>query len=185
MLRWIPRLLLLVYLALPIVVIFLIFSTVQQIQADVEPALATASSAINTAATTLDFELRSMGRNFQPLVNTVNALRAGLNAVASFVSGAINVMVDAVNGLTFNTLRIPRFQGITIPPLVDLAFINRIAGSIDTIGGQVAIVATTVTETVNERLQTLTIALVLLVAWMLLGVFLLGLTMFLTLWRDL
>ncbi len=184
MFRWITRLLLLAYIALPILAVVVAVNTVQQMQSDVEPVLTHAANTINTAAAALDDEVRDLGSNFQPLVSTVNALRSGLSAVASFTSGAINVMVDAVNGLTFNAFHIPRFQGITIPPLVDFGFVDRISLNLTRISTQVSLVATTVTDTVSARVQMLTLAVVLLVAWVVLGGVLMWLTMYFTLWRG-
>ncbi len=184
MFRWITRLMLIVYFVLPIAAIVLVVTTIQQVQADVEPVITNAATTINTATAALDTEIRNMSANFQPIVSAVNALRNGLRAVNSFISGAINVMVDAVNKLTFNTLDIPRFRGISIPPLVDLGFISRISQNLTNISGQVTTVATTVTTTVTARLQILLLAIVLLVVWMVLGFVLMWLTMFLTLWRG-
>ena len=159
MLRLLFRLLLIAYGLLPLIAVVLLISTVRTVQSELAPVYETASDRITDATDDLRDELRDLRAGFQPMVSTVN----------TFISNSVNGVIDWVADTTFDVIRFPRFNGISLPSVVNLTFIDDISDSVDEIGDQVGVVVDTTSDTVMTQLNTLTLALLFFGVWVVLG----------------
>ncbi len=169
MLRLLFRLLLIAYGLLPLIAVVLLISTVRTVQSELAPVYETASDRITDATDDLRDELRDLRAGFQPMVNSVNSLRSALSTVNTFISNSVNGVIDWVADTTFDVIRFPRFNGISLPSVVNLTFIDDISDSVDEIGDQVGVVVDTTSDTVMTQLNTLTLALLFFGVWVVLG----------------
>ena len=149
------RLFLIAYALLPFVAVILLFTLVRQFEADLSPVYTSASTALNAATDGLRSGVENLEASFQPLVNSINALRSALSTVINFIANTINAIIDWIRTTTFGTVSLPRFNAITLPPIVDLSGLEVIADNARVISTQVSLVASTTIDTVNARLNTL------------------------------
>lgn len=180
MLRWIVRAVLLAYLIMPLAAVGLVVHAVNGIVQQVAPVYDAATESIATAAQSLQSEIDGLQASFRPLADTVNALRSGLNIITGFMSDTINGVITFVNG--FPGISLPRFDGINMPPLVNLDFIGSIASDVNTIAQQTTVLVDTVTTTIQSFLTAIVTALLLLVIWIVLSVVLFFVQLYRGLW---
>jgi len=169
MLRLLFRLLLIAYALLPLIAVALLISSVRTVQSELAPVYETASDRISDATDDLRDELRDLRAGFQPMVNSVNSLRSALSTVNTFINNSVNGVIDWVADTTFDVITFPRFNGISLPSVVNIGFIDDISDSVDEIGEEVETVIDTTGDTVMTQLNTLTTALIILAAWVVLG----------------
>ena len=146
------RAFLLLYFLLPLIAIGIMLLLVRQVYADVEPVVTSATTAISSAAETVETELGDLAGNFQPLVSAVNTMRNALNTVVSFLRNTVNVVINAVEDIC----NLPIIPGscnwggigqINIPPLVDLSFLNTIGDAVSNIADNISNITNTLTTT--------------------------------------
>lgn len=169
MLRFFFRLLLIAYAVLPLIAVVLLLNSVRTVQSQLAPVYETASERISDASDDLRDELRDLRAGFQPMVNSVNSLRSALSTVNSFINNSVNGVIDWVADTTFDVVRFPRFNGISLPAVVNLSFIDDISDHVDAIGDEVGSVIDTTGAAVTAQLDALTWALLILAAWVVLG----------------
>jgi hypothetical protein len=177
------RLFLIVYALMPLLAAFLLISTVQAFQAEVSPVYDAARQNIESAVGSFERSIDSFGRSFQPVADTINSLRAGLNTIASFINNSVNTVIGWIRDTTFGAVRIPRFEGIRIPPLVDFSFVEQAVEDVRTIGRQVDTVRLTASSAINTHLEVIVIVVVGMAVWMAIGFLLFLLATFRSLWR--
>ncbi|MEZ4671025.1 MAG: hypothetical protein R3E39_24235 [Anaerolineae bacterium] len=189
MIRGLIRLFLLAYFLMPIISIALVVLTFVQIRNDVTPVIDSANTAITTATTTLEREVRNLGRNFAPLVRTVNGIRSALQKVVNFLRDVVYALIDAVNGLNLacsigGTACIPKSLNVTLPTLIDFSFIDNISSSLTNITTQVNGVFTTVGTAVSGYISMIVLALVVIVGWLVLTYILFFVMLYKGLWKS-
>lgn len=186
--RLILRVFLLVYFVMPIVALLLIGQVFIQFQNDVAPVYEAASTHIMNASTVLENELLRLGQNFAPLESAITAIRNALQAILNFVRDTIYTIIDVVNSINLacsigGAACIPKAINLTLPPLVDLSFIDNISAQVSTISSQMYNVVNTTTAAINTYTTLLTLAIIVFVAWMLLTVILFYVALIRGLWR--
>lgn len=154
MLKWILRLLLVVYFLMPIAAIGLFAQTFVQFRSDAAPVYEAASASITSATNTLNRELSNLGANFAPLANAVNGVR-----------DTIYTLIDVVNG-------------------INLAFIDNISSQLNTISTQVNSVVTTTTSALTGYMTLIGLAAAVFIAWIVLTYILFFVLLFTGLWRK-
>lgn len=182
MVRTIIRIFLISYFVVPMVAVVYLIGTVRTIGEELSPLYDSASRAITTAGEELQDEVQNLQRRFQPLVNTVNSIRSGLDTIAGFISDSVNTVIGWVRSASFGSIDIPRFRGITIPALVDLSFLNDIADNFNTISTQVSSVVSGTANAVSSSLSALILVIVVFIGWMLVSYILFFVQTFVTLW---
>lgn len=165
MLKWILRLLLVVYFLMPIAAIGLFAQTFVQFRSDVAPVYEAASASITSATNTLNRELSNLGANFAPLANAVNGVRNALQVVVNFIRDTIYTLIDVVNG-------------------INLAFIDNISSQLNTISTQVNSVVTTTTSALTGYMTLIGLAAAVFIAWIVLTYILFFVLLFTGLWRK-
>ncbi len=189
MIKWIVRLLLVVYFLMPIAAIGLFAQTFVEIRNDVAPVYEAASASITSATNTLNRELSNLGANFAPLASAVNAIRSALQVVVNFIRDTIYTLIDVVNGINLacsvgRTACIPKSINVTLPNLVNLAFIDNISSQINTISNQVNSVVTTTTNALTGYVTLIGLAAAVLIVWIVLTYILFFVLLFTGLWRK-
>lgn len=188
MLRLVFRLFLLVYFVLPLLAGFLVVQTLLQFRDDVTPVFDAASSAIASASATLEREVRNLRSSFAPLEVAIRVIRDALQALLTFIRDTIYTLIDVVNTINpacsaFRTACIGKAIHITLPQLVDLAFLTTISTQITTISTQINTVVTTTTSAIHTYATLLTLAGVGFGVWGLLTLILFYVTLLRGLWR--
>lgn len=182
MFRTIIRILLIGYFVAPVVALAFLIGTIQDMGNQLSPLYESASREISAAAANLQVEFQGLQGSFQPLVNAVNTLRSGLNSIAGFINDSVNAVIGWLRSFTFGAINLPRFQGITIPALVDLSFLNEIAEDLSNIGTQVSTVVTGTGNAVAASLSALVLVVVVLILWMIVAYILFIFQTFVGLW---
>jgi hypothetical protein len=180
MIRWGLRLLALLYIALPLLALFVGFNTWREMNDRLVPLYETAASRIGDAREGLEDTLDDLRDDFQPVVNTVNSLRSGLSSIASFINNSVNDVIDFVNG--FPLMNIPRFNVITIPSIISVGFLDDIAEDVSDITGEFDSVLSQTATFAQDQAQAMGLILLLVVAWLALTQLLLVIVVFKTLW---
>lgn len=182
MLRTLFRIILVIYFAVPVIALVFLVGTVQGIGSELSPLYESASQRISTAAESLQTEIQNIRQRFQPLVNAVNTLRSGLNSIAGFINNSVNAVIGWIRDASFGTVNLPRFQGITIPALVDLSFLDEIANDVNAISTEVTAIASGTVNAVTSSLSALILVVVVLVLWMIVAYILFIIQTFVGLW---
>jgi archaellum component FlaC len=169
MLRLLFRLFLIAYGVLPLIAVVLLIMTVRNVQSELTPVYEAAGQNITDATDDLRDELRQLRAGFQPMVNTVNSLRSALSTINNFINNSVNDAIDWIDDFTLGVFDFPRFNGITLPPVVNLQFIDNISDSVDDIGDQVSTLVETTSNTVVTQMEMLTLALIIFGVWVALG----------------
>ena len=172
--RLILRLFLLIYFVMPVLALLLIGQIFIQFQNDVAPIYEAASTRIMDASTVLENELMSLGRNFAPLENAIIAIRNALQTLLNFVRDTIYTIIDVVNGINLacsvgGAACIPKSINLTLPPLVDLSFIDNISTQVSTISSEMYAVIETTSAAVTSYTTLLIVALGVFILWMILS----------------
>ena len=172
--RLILRLFLLIYFVMPVLALLLIGQIFIQFQNDVAPVYEAASTRIMDASTVLENELMSLGRNFAPLENAIIAIRNALQTLLNFVRDTIYTIIDVVNGINLacsvgGAACIPKSINLTLPPLVDLSFIDNISTQVSTISSEMYAVIETTSAAVTSYTTLLIVALGVFILWIILS----------------
>ncbi len=188
MLRTILRLFLLAYFVMPLAAGFLVIRTFVQIRDDLTPIYESAGATISAATTTVNNELRNLGRNFAPLADAINGIRNALQVVVNFLRDTVYTLIDVVNGLNLacsigGAACIPKSINVTLPTLIDLSFINEISAGITDITTEFNHIITTTTTTIGAYTTMLALAVIVFVAWLLLTYLLFFVFLYTGLWR--
>ncbi|QPC82665.1 hypothetical protein G4Y79_23755 [Phototrophicus methaneseepsis] len=181
------RFLLIAYFLMPLVALGLVIFCFWQIQSDVAPVFETANQSITTAADAVQREVSDLGENFEPLVDAVNDTRNAVNAIISFFRNTLNAVIAEVNKSCFwNGASGCGWSGlppISLPPLVDLSFIDRIGTNLTTITSQLDTVMTTVTTSVSVYMNLLILAVIVIIVWLILSYLLFFVSLYMGLWQ--
>jgi ElaB/YqjD/DUF883 family membrane-anchored ribosome-binding protein len=167
MIRWFSRALVLIYIAMPVAAVLLGISAVRSIGDELRPILDNASDRIASAADGLEDEMEDLRSNFQPLVNAISRVRSALSTIRNFVNNSINRVIDIINRAP--GVNIPQFAGIDLPELFDANFLSDISEHVRDLTRGVDDYFSGIGDFFNEQSTAITLMLVLLGAWLLLG----------------
>lgn len=176
--------LLLIYFLLPLISVGIMLLLVQQIYADVEPVFTTATTAISSAADTVEEELGDLEDNFQPLVNAVNSIRNALSTVINFLRNTVNTVINwAENACNVaspfsNPCNWSGIPAINLPNIVDLSFLEDIGDAISSIATNINNLTSTITTTFATYQLMIWAAFGVLALWVVLSYILINIAIY-------